>query len=75
METVDALTTLWLTNLWGFNLVHMAMALALYTDAVRIVVAIFTFIAVLACVTFFTLDTFRLQFTQSNDTAACRCHC
>lgn len=64
MEAVDALTTLGLANLWSFNWVHVAMTLALHTDAVVIVIAIFTFIAVLACVTIFTLDTFRFQFTQ-----------
>lgn len=64
MEAVDALSTLRLANLWSFNWVHVAMTLALHTDAVIIVIAIFTFIAVLACVTLFTLDTFRFQFTQ-----------
>ena len=64
MEAVDALTTLRLTNLWSFNWVHVAMTLALHTDAVRIVIAIVTFIAVLAHVTIFTPDTFRFQFTQ-----------
>lgn len=64
MEAVDALPTLGLANLWSFNWVHVAMTLALHTDAVRIVIAIFTLIAVLACITFFTLDTFRFQFTQ-----------
>lgn len=64
METVDALTTLGFANLWSFNWVHMAMTLALCTDAVRIVIAVFTFIAVLACVTIFALDTCRFQFTR-----------
>lgn len=59
MEAVDALTTLGLANLWSFNWVHVAMALAFHTDAVRIVIAIFTLIAVWACVTIFTLATFR----------------
>lgn len=59
MEAVDALTTLGITHLWSFTWVHMAITLAFHTDAVRIVIAIFTLIAVLACVTFFTLATFR----------------
>lgn len=75
MEAVDALTTLRLTNLWSFNWVHMAVTLALSTDAVKIVIAIFTFIAVRAHVTIFTLVTFRFQFTRFYRAAACRCHC
>lgn len=64
MEAVDAFTALGLTDLWSCHWVHVAMTLALGADAVRIVVAIFTHVAVLACVTIFTLDTLRFQFTQ-----------
>lgn len=63
MEAVDAFTTLRLADLWSCNWVHVAMTLALGTDAVRIVIAVFTLVAVPACVAFFTLDTSRLQFT------------
>lgn len=75
MKAVDALTTLRLANLWSFNWVHMAMTFALCADAVRIVIAIFTFIAVLACVTIFTLVTCRLQLSRFNGAIACRSHC
>lgn len=64
MEAADALPALGLTNPWSLNWVHVAVALALHTDAVRIIVAVVTVIAVLACVTVFTLDTFRFRFTQ-----------
>ena len=64
MEAADALPALGLTDLWSLNRVHVAVALALHADAVRIIVAVVTFIAVLARVTIFTLDTFRCQFTQ-----------
>lgn len=63
METVDAFAILGLANFRSFHRVHVAMTLALYANAVRIVIAIFTCIAVLACVTVFALDTLRLQFT------------
>lgn len=64
MEAADAFTTLGLANLWSFNWVHVAMTLALGTDAVRIVIAVFTGVAVPACVTVFALDTRRLQVIQ-----------
>lgn len=42
----------------------MAVTLALGADAVRVVIAVFTGVAVLARVTLFTLDTARFRFTQ-----------
>jgi len=71
MEAADAFATLGLADLWSCNWVHVAMALALGADAVRIVIAVFTRVAVRARVTLFTLDTPRFQFTQFYDTAAC----
>ena len=64
MEAADALPALGLTNLWSLNWVHVAVALALHTDAVRTIVAVVTVVAVLARVTLFTLHTFRFPFTQ-----------
>lgn len=64
MQAVDAFTTLGLANLWSFDWVHVAMTLALGTDAVGIVIAVFTCVAILARVTVFALDTRRLQVIQ-----------
>lgn len=74
VQTPDALSAVRLAHAWGQRRVHVAVALTAHTDAVRVVVALVTLVAVEASVPWSALVTPRDSLARLYVAGASGCH-